>query len=153
MENVVWLDLKSQPLLLLSRFSRVQLCATPQAAAHQAPLSLGFSREKYWSGLPVPFPMHACMLSRCSCVRLCATLWTAAHQAPPSTGFSRQEYWSGLPFPSPNRQVQYKHFPREIQHLLYLPISKVSHLCPTYLYPKLCEHFHTWRKYWISEMD
>ena len=29
MENVVWLDLKSQPLLLLSRFSRVQLCVTP----------------------------------------------------------------------------------------------------------------------------
>ena len=30
-------------LLLLSRFSRVRLCATPQMAAHQAPLSLGFS--------------------------------------------------------------------------------------------------------------
>ena len=30
-------------LLLLSRFSRVQLCATPQTAAHQAPPSLGFS--------------------------------------------------------------------------------------------------------------
>ena len=32
-------------LLLLSRFSRVQLCVTPQTAAHQAPLSLGFSRH------------------------------------------------------------------------------------------------------------
>ena len=30
-------------LLLLSRFSRVRLCATPQTAAHQAPPSLGFS--------------------------------------------------------------------------------------------------------------
>ena len=30
-------------LLLLSRFSRVQLCATPQTAAHQAPPTLGFS--------------------------------------------------------------------------------------------------------------
>src|SRR5574340_684766 len=39
-------------LLLLSRFSRVQLCETPQTAAHQAPPSLGFSRQEYWSGLP-----------------------------------------------------------------------------------------------------
>ena len=45
-------------LLLLSRFSRVRLCATPQTAAHQAPLSLGFSRQEYWSGLPFPSPMH-----------------------------------------------------------------------------------------------
>ena len=34
-------------LLLLSRFSRVLLCATPQTAAHQAPLSLGFSRQEH----------------------------------------------------------------------------------------------------------
>ena len=45
-------------LLLLSRFSRVQLCATPQTAAHQAPPSLGFSRQGHWSGLPFPSPMH-----------------------------------------------------------------------------------------------
>ena len=41
-------------LLLLSRFSRVRLCATPQTAAHQAPPSLGFSRQEHWSGLPFP---------------------------------------------------------------------------------------------------
>jgi len=45
-------------LLLLSRFSHVRLCATPQTAAHQAPLSLGFSRQEHWSGLPFPSPMH-----------------------------------------------------------------------------------------------
>ena len=45
-------------LLLLSRFSRVRLCATPQVAAHQAPPSLGFSRQEHWSGLPFPSPMH-----------------------------------------------------------------------------------------------
>ena len=45
-------------LLLLSRFSRVQPCATPQTAAHQASLSLGFSRQEHWSGLPFPTPMH-----------------------------------------------------------------------------------------------
>ena len=75
--------------------------ATPYTADHQAPLSLGFSRQEYWSGLPFPSPMHACMLSHFSHVRLCVTLWTAAHQVPLSMGFSRQEYWSGLPFPSP----------------------------------------------------
>ena len=32
-------------------------------AAHYSPLSLGFSRQEYWSGLPFPSPMHACMLS------------------------------------------------------------------------------------------
>ena len=45
-------------LLLLSRFSRVRLCATPETAAHQAPPSLGFSRQEHWSGLPFPSPMH-----------------------------------------------------------------------------------------------
>ena len=43
-------------LLLLSCFSRVRLCATPWTVAHQAPLSMGFSRQKYWSGLPFPSP-------------------------------------------------------------------------------------------------
>ena len=45
-------------LLLLSRFSRVRLCVTPQTAAHQAPPSLGFSRQEHWSGVPFPSPMH-----------------------------------------------------------------------------------------------
>ena len=45
-------------LLLLSRFSRVRLCATPEMAAHQAPPSLGLSRQEHWSGLPFPSPMH-----------------------------------------------------------------------------------------------
>ena len=44
-------------LLLLNCFSRVQLFATPQMAVHQAPLSLGFSRQEQWSGLPLPSPM------------------------------------------------------------------------------------------------
>ena len=36
-------------LLLLSRFSRVQLRATPEMATHQAPSSLRFSRQEHWS--------------------------------------------------------------------------------------------------------
>ena len=43
-------------LLLLSSFSRVRLCATPWIVIHQAPLSMGFSRKEYWSGLPLPSP-------------------------------------------------------------------------------------------------
>ena len=43
---------------MLSHFSRVQLCVTPEMAAHQAPPSLGFSRQEHWSKLPFPSPMH-----------------------------------------------------------------------------------------------
>ena len=95
-------------------------------AAHQAPPSLGFSRQEHWSGLPFPFPgdlpnpemeagspelqqafyplNHSDQIrsgQSLSRVRLLATPWTAACQAPPSMVFSRQEYWSGLPLPSP----------------------------------------------------
>ena len=45
-------------LLLLSHFSRVRLCVTPSTAAHQAPPSLGFSRQEHWSGSPFPSSMH-----------------------------------------------------------------------------------------------
>ena len=45
-------------LLLLSHFSHVRLCETPEMAAHQAPPSLGSFRKEYWSGLPFPSPMH-----------------------------------------------------------------------------------------------
>ena len=48
-------DRKSM-LLLLSRFSRVQLCATSEMAAHQAPPSLEFSRQEHWSRVPLPSP-------------------------------------------------------------------------------------------------
>ena len=43
-------------LLLLSHFSHVRLCATLWTRAHQALLSMGFSRQEYWSGLPCPPP-------------------------------------------------------------------------------------------------
>ena len=71
-------------------------------AAHQAPPSLGFSRQEHWSGLPFSSPMHESekwKWSR-SVVSDLATPWTAAYQAPPSMGFFRQEYWSGVPLPS-----------------------------------------------------
>ena len=43
-------------LLLLSCFSRVQLCTTLWTAAHQSHLSTEFFRQEYWSGLPFPSP-------------------------------------------------------------------------------------------------
>ena len=36
--------------------SRVQLSATPGTVAYHTPLCMGFSRQEYWSGLPLPFP-------------------------------------------------------------------------------------------------
>ena len=36
--------------------SRVRLFATPWTVAHQAPLSMGFSSQEYWSGVPLPSP-------------------------------------------------------------------------------------------------
>ena len=71
-------------------------------APHQAPLSLGFSRQEHWSGLPFTSPVHESEKWKWSHsrVQLSVTPWTAAYQAPPSMGFSRQEYWSGVPSPS-----------------------------------------------------
>ena len=91
-------------LLLLSRFSRVRLCATPETAAHQAPLSLGFSRQEHWSGLPFPSQCIE-VKSESEVAQSCLTLSDPMDCSPPgspSMGFSRQECWSGVPLPSPS---------------------------------------------------
>ena len=43
-------------LISAQLLSRVQVSATPGTVAHQAPLSMGFSRQEYWSGVPFPSP-------------------------------------------------------------------------------------------------
>ena len=86
-------------LLLLSHFSRVRLCATPQTAAYEAPPSLGFSRQEHWSGLPFPSPMHESE----KVAQSCPTLSDPMDCSPPGSsihGICRQEYWSGVPLPS-----------------------------------------------------
>ena len=106
--------------------SCVRLFETLWTVASQATLSMEFSKQEYWSGLPFPSPgdlphpridlgllhcrqilyclSHCCMLL--SCIQLFATPWTVACQAPLSMGFSRQEYWSGLLFLSePSRKL------------------------------------------------
>ena len=52
----LWSDLPalSHCTFMLSHFSRVQLFVTPLTAACQIPLSMGFSRQEYWNGLPCP---------------------------------------------------------------------------------------------------
>ena len=44
--------------------SRVRLFVTPWTVAHQAPLSMGFSRQEYWSGLPFPSPKMSVIQAR-----------------------------------------------------------------------------------------
>ena len=64
--------------------SRVQLFATPWTVAYQAPPSMGFSRQGYWSGLPfpspgdLPHPVTEPGLPRCR-----QTLYPLSHQGSP----------------------------------------------------------------------
>ena len=43
-------------MMMMKSLSRVQLFVTPWTVAYQAPLSMGFSRQEYWNGLPFPSP-------------------------------------------------------------------------------------------------
>ena len=61
--------------------SRVRLLATPWTAAHQAPPSMGFSRQEYWSGVPSPSPDSMLLLPN-----ITGPLLSAAH----FLGFSKQ---------------------------------------------------------------
>ena len=93
-----WISLFYLLLLLLSRFSRVQLCATPQMAAHQALPSLGFSRQEHWSGLPFPLLYLAAVKTdpgfevKVKVAQSCPTLCNPMDLQ--SMEFSRPEYWS-----------------------------------------------------------
>ena len=52
----MWSSSPNPLLLLFSRWVMSDSFATPQTVPHQAPLSMGFSRQEYWSGLPFPSP-------------------------------------------------------------------------------------------------
>ena len=83
-------------LLLLSHFSRVQLC-NPIDSSPPGSSVPGILQGRILEWVAISFS-NACMHAKS--LQLCPTLWTAAHQAPLSTGSSRQEYWRGLPLPS-----------------------------------------------------
>ena len=85
-------------LLLLSYVSRVRLCATPQTAAHQAPPSLGFSKQEHWSGLPFPSPMRESEFAQ-----LCPTLRDPMDCSPPGSSIhgifqARVLEWDAIAF-------------------------------------------------------
>ena len=91
-------------LLLLSRFSRVRLCATPETAAHQAPPSLGFSKQEHWSGLPCPSPMHE---SESEVAQSCPTLSNPMDCSLPRSSVhgifqARVLEWVSLPYKGSN---------------------------------------------------
>ena len=105
----IWRRMLLLLLLLLSRFSRVRLCATPETAAHQAPRPWDSPGKN--TGVGCHFLLQCMKVkSESEVTQSCptrATLWTAAYQAPPPMGFSRQEYWSGVPLPSPLEKNRY----------------------------------------------
>ena len=67
-----------------SHFSRVRLCATPRTAAYQAPPSMGFSRQEYWSGVPLPSPMYRTATAAKS-LQSCPTLCDPIDGSPPGS--------------------------------------------------------------------
>ena len=79
----------------MKSLSCVQLLVTPWTAAYQAPPSMGFSSQEYWSGVPLPSPklLHLCPTH-------CKPM-DCSRQGPLPVELSRQEYWSGLPYPPP----------------------------------------------------
>ena len=93
-------------LLLLSCFSRVQLCAIPQTVGHQAPLSLGFSRQEHWSGLPFPSPMHE---SESEVAQSCPTLSDPMDCSLPGSSIhgifqARVLEWGAIAFSKPHHR-------------------------------------------------
>ena len=57
--TIVLISLASKVKVKVRSLSRVRLFATPWTAAYQAPSSMGFSRQEYWSGLPLPSAEHS----------------------------------------------------------------------------------------------
>ena len=83
-------ELGPQLAPMLSCFSCVRLLATLWAVAHQAPLSMGFTRREYWSRLPFPSPGYpsnqgGTSVSYVSCIGRCVFTTSAVWEA--ITGF------------------------------------------------------------------
>ena len=72
--KVKWNKIKKKKVKGKS-LSRVWLFATPWTAAYQAPPSVGFSRQKYWSGVPLPSPNIAKTLALALTFIWCSDLW------------------------------------------------------------------------------
>jgi len=66
--------------------SRVRLLATPWTTAYQAPPPMGFSRQEYWSGLPLPSPKYLLSIRNCL-----ALIWTPGEGNGTPLQYSRLE--------------------------------------------------------------
>ena len=89
-------------LLLLSRFSRVRLCATPETAATRLPRAWDSPGKN--TGVGCHFLLQCMKVkSESEVAQSCLTLSDPMDCSPPGSsvhGFSSQEYWSGVPLPS-----------------------------------------------------
>ena len=106
---------------LLSHFSRVRLCATPQMAAHQALPPLEFSRQEHWSGLPFSSPMHESEKWKWSCSVMSDP--QRPHGLQPSRllhpwDFPGKHSGVGVPLPSPI-------YDRSTKHIFTWPFSNI----------------------------
>ena len=130
---------------VLSCFSHVWLFATLWTVAGQAPLSMGFSRQEYWSGLPRPPPgdlpdpgfEHASLTTPALAGRFFTT--SATWEAPTGS--------EGHPCPFEVRRIQTSSFDKEKtvkdlgkegKHRWYLPQSLLRWLCDTMIYNEKC---------------
>ena len=73
-----WFHLNLRVKVKVKPLSRVQLFATLWTVAYQAPLSMGFSRQEYWSGLPFPSPKFIKQRLRPNNYHACYMLYTGA---------------------------------------------------------------------------
>ena len=85
----------------MKSLSHVRLLATPWIAAYQAPLSMGFSRQEYWSGVPLPSlnEIAAAAKSLLSCPTLCNPTDGSPPGSPvPGTVQARTLEWVAISF-------------------------------------------------------
>ena len=128
-----------QQACMLSHFSPVRLFATPRTVAHQAPPSMGFSRQEYWSGLLCPSPGHLSdpgteLKSRVSAA-LAGILYHQRNLGSPQIhGFSSVQFssvaqsWHGWRWLSTQHLIS-ESWPQAVQDGLafHLPLSILSH--------------------------
>ena len=79
---------------MLSCFSQVWLCTTPWTVARQPLLSMGFSRQEYWSGLPRPSPGHLPRDRICNPNLFCLLHWQVGSLLLAPSGKPRATIWS-----------------------------------------------------------
>ena len=98
-------------LLLLSHFSHVRLCATPETAAHQAPPFLGFSRQEHWSRLPF-FLQCMKVKSESEDAQSCPTLSDPMDRSPPGSSVhgifqARVLEWDAIAFSKKGARLEF----------------------------------------------